>query len=149
MATKFHYSPLPPLVTVGYSEIDGQGILAKGFIPASTDVGICHIDVANLAMVTRANFGRADLNALYSGMADRYEPFPKGMFHNDLIRTPLGGFLNHSPNPNCIIIQDKLFWNLWTTEDIPIGDELCVDYNLYRCGFKVEGTDICKEPTEE
>lgn len=87
--------------------IDGHGILAKEFIPANYLIGISHVEEAD----------------------------PK-YFHNGLYRTPLGGFLNHSPNPNCVLIQGILYWHLWTTEDIPIDDELCVDYNFYRCGFK-------------
>lgn len=105
--------------------IDGHGILAKEFIPANTLIGISHVDVSKLYYV--------DQNKL----PDHQIPLAaKGTFHNDLMRTPLGGFLNHSPNPNCILITGIVIWNLWTNEDIQIDDELCVDYNLYRCGFK-------------
>lgn len=113
----FEYKPLPVFVEVGPSKIDGLGIIAKQFIPAQTNLGVSHVDAKNVA------------------------GFPRGVFHENIIRTPLGGFLNHSPNPNCILIQGPVLWTLWSTEDIYIGDELCVDYALYRCGYKVQGTE--------
>lgn len=94
--------------------IDGHGILAKVFIPQTTLIGISHIDITGIT------------------------PLQGGGFHNGIIRTPLGGFLNHSPNPNCVLITGPVFWHLWTNEDIYIGDELCIDYALYRCGAKEE-----------
>ena len=61
-----------------------------------------------------------------------------------LIRTPLGGFLNHSEVPNCY--KTKLFftdednpkfkmnysiWNLIAIDDIKEGEELTVTYTFY------------------
>lgn len=112
------------MVEIGESMIDGHGIIAKEFIPANSLIGISHVDVSKLYYEDQRR------------LPDHRIPFATGVFHNDLIRTPLGGFLNHSTNPNCMLIEEKIFWNLWTNEDIAIGDELCVDYALYRCGFK-------------
>ena len=62
-----------------------------------------------------------------------------------LIRTPLGGFINHSEVPNCY--KTKLFytnednhkikmnysvWNLITLDDIKEGEELTVTYTFYK-----------------
>ena len=62
-----------------------------------------------------------------------------------LIRTPLGGFLNHAEVPNCY--KTKLFftdednpkfkmnyslWNLMAIEDIKEGEELTVTYTFYK-----------------
>ena len=59
-----------------------------------------------------------------------------GMSHlqveNDLIRTPLGGFINHSEKPNCV---KKMFNNryfLKTLRDIEKGEELTLSYEWYK-----------------
>ena len=49
---------------------------------------------------------------------------------NDLLRTPLGGFINHNEKPNCEI-QGKLTRYLYTLEDIQVGTELTVKYKMY------------------
>ena len=46
---------------------------------------------------------------------------------DELIRTPLGGFINHSDNPNCFIDQN---YKLLTIKPIQKGDELTVYYRL-------------------
>ena len=68
-----------------------------------------------------------------------------GMTHfqigKNLIRTPLGGFLNHSDDPNCEKVKlkftnDKNFlfnkWNLVTLIDIKAGEELTLTYTFYK-----------------
>tara|TARA_R100001143_G_scaffold38844_1_gene35760 strand:+ start:228 stop:644 length:417 start_codon:yes stop_codon:yes gene_type:complete len=69
----------------------------------------------------------------------------------ELYRTPLGGFINHSDNPNCIktgslkttkIVDAEApnlhtkgpkytVWNLSTLRDIEAGEELTVKYTFY------------------
>ena len=49
---------------------------------------------------------------------------------NNLLRTPLGGFINHSDKPNCEI-QGKMTRYLYTLEDIEAGTELTVKYTMY------------------
>lgn len=55
-----------------------------------------------------------------------------------LIRTPLGGFINDSDNPNCIITDmgrlDKDFYYLVTLRDIEPWEELTCDYSKSSCG---------------
>ena len=66
-------------------------------------------------------------------------------FGSELIRTPLGGFLNHSDNPNSEKVQlrftnhddpklkyDFKKWNLITVKDIKAGEELTVKYEWYK-----------------
>lgn len=49
-----------------------------------------------------------------------------------VIRTPLGGFYNHSDNPNCIRKQvSPKQWNLFTLKDIEAGEEITAKYTLY------------------
>ena len=72
-----------------------------------------------------------------------------GMSHlklgSRIIRTPLGGFLNHSETPNCYrtklrftneddpkIKFDYVVWNLMVIEDIKEGEELTVKYEWYK-----------------
>ena len=80
-----------------------------------------------------------------------------GMTHVELgkliLRTPLGGFLNHSDNPNCIKasflltrqqwnhrndLPDEKYnldfkkWNLITIKNIKEGEELTLKYTFYK-----------------
>jgi len=54
----------------------------------------------------------------------------------EYIRTPLGGFINHSDEPNCQRNQVRIRpgfdrWNIVVIEDIEEGDELTLKYKLY------------------
>ena len=67
-----------------------------------------------------------------------------GMTHfqigKNLIRTPLGGFLNHSDDPNCEKVKlyfksdkgDFTKWNLVTIKDIKAKEELTLTYTFYK-----------------
>ena len=80
-----------------------------------------------------------------------------GMSHVELgkmmIRTPLGGFVNHSNTPSCVKVKSLLTrqqwnerndlpndkydhnftkWDLVTLRDIDAGDELTVRYTFYK-----------------
>ena len=55
---------------------------------------------------------------------------------NQMIRTPLGGFINHAEEPNCVRNQIRIRpgfdkWNLVVIEDIEEGEELTLKYKLY------------------
>jgi len=49
----------------------------------------------------------------------------------NLVRTPLGGFINHSDTPNCKIKKDGNAKYLTTLVDIKSGEELTVKYTMY------------------
>ena len=53
-------------------------------------------------------------------------------FENELYRTPLGGFINHSDKPNCVRIKNGNKWLLKTTQDIFPNQELTLSYVLYK-----------------
>ena len=57
---------------------------------------------------------------------------------DELIRTPLGGFVNHSDDPNCEKIklhtENYIKYNLVTIKDITGGEELTVKYTFYNMG---------------
>ena len=72
-----------------------------------------------------------------------------GMSHvaigSGIIRTPMGGFINHSGDPNTVKVElridekdDELLkiatkkWNLVTLQDIKEGEELTVRYTFYK-----------------
>ena len=108
-------------------------------------------------------------NLLFQRMTEMYKPLPKelrlgfsdihdiglfakkdisvatnfGMSHiqisDTIIRTPLGGFINHSDNPNCEKVKlyfksdkgDFTKWNLVTIKNIKEGEELTLKYTFY------------------
>jgi len=54
----------------------------------------------------------------------------------EYIRTPLGGFINHSDKPNCHRSQIRVKpgidkWNIMVIEDIDEGEELTLKYIIY------------------
>ena len=64
------------------------------------------------------------------GITHVYDP----NFQHDYIRTPLGGFINHSENPNCELIEedgDYHYKKLQTLRKIEQGEELTLKYSLY------------------
>ena len=52
-------------------------------------------------------------------------------FSHGYIRTPLGGFFNHSKKPNCEAIYDGDFIKIITLKNINCGDEITVDYTKH------------------
>ena len=69
-----------------------------------------------------------------------------GMTHlkiaEQIIRTPLGGFINHSNEPNAVKVEllmtdegkikfDYKKWNLITLKDIKKGEEITLRYTFY------------------
>ena len=65
-------------------------------------------------------------------------------FGKNIIRTPVGGFINHSDEPNCekvkltfTVEEDRAAydfnrWNLITIKDIKEGEELTLKYTFYK-----------------
>ena len=96
------YRPLPDVLTIGPSKVDGLGLLALDDIEEGTSLGVTHI------------------------YDERME--------DNWTRTPLGGFINHSDNSNCVKMKDLLtnFYHLITSRDIKMGEELTVTYTLYK-----------------
>ena len=64
------------------------------------------------------------------GISHIYDP----EFQHNYIRTPLGGFINHSENPNCELLEedgDYHYKKLKTIKKVKLGDELTLKYSLY------------------
>lgn len=99
------YRPLPEGLSIEDSTIEGKGLFTNVEIPQDHNLGVSHVRPQMYDM------------------------------ESELIRTPLGGFINHSDNPNCYI-SDKFVMthSLLTLRDIQPGEELTVDYNTTQCG---------------
>ena len=109
------YQALHNSLTINKSDIRELGIFATQDIPSNSDLGISHIR-----------------NSV-------------GHFENNYIRTPLGGFINHSAKPNCIKYQpfvvaappiesgyEPPFYSIRTLRFIEKGEELTIFYTLYK-----------------
>ena len=101
------YEPLGHGLFIEESLIDGQGLFASKFIHQNTDLGITHVQFEKDKM---------------SGKI--------------LVRTPLGGFINHSANPNCervkSVAEGTMFtWSLKTVSNVLPGEELTLKYTMY------------------
>jgi len=59
----------------------------------------------------------------------KYDHFPDGH-----IRTPLGGFINHSDTPNCEKLDHDSLGIIWlkAIRTISSGEELTVKYSFYQ-----------------
>ena len=62
--------------------------------------------------------------------------FAPGFSKDSYIRTPLGGFINHSDTPNCKKEESPeesaiTYYTLVTIADIPADTELTLSYTLY------------------
>ena len=53
------------------------------------------------------------------------------IIRGDYIRTPIGGFYNHSDNPNVVRVTENKICYLMTIRDIEAGEEITGKYNLY------------------
>ena len=116
------YKPLTDNLFIEESMIDGQGLFANNDIAEGTDLGISHIEIEK----------------------DKMAPL-------EMLRTPLGGFINHEKTikekneegkevevsgPNCKRIRGrrdgcKIEYSLITRRDIKAGEELTLEYTMY------------------
>ena len=81
------YRPLPKQLTIKNSSIEGLGLFATEDISEGTSLGVSHVKNTS------------------------------GKFENNYIRTPLGGSINHSDDPNCI----KYVPDMVVTPDIRVS----------------------------
>jgi len=105
------YQPLPSGLTIADSRISGQGVFTTRRLVAGTELGISHY--------------RIDKTLIGTHGKDKI-----------LFRTPLGGFINHADEPNCVRNQIRIKpgfdkWNLAVIKDIEEGEELTLKYTMY------------------
>ena len=76
--------------------------------------------------------GLYSTESLYPGQYLGITHVANGRFENGYIRTPLGGFINHSDTPNCEVREDvDRSLMLFTLRQILPNEELTLKYNLY------------------
>ena len=108
------YKPLPSGLIIKDSSIQGQGVFTTRNLHVGCDLGESHY--------------RIDTSGVESINQEENK--------NLLIRTPLGGFINHSDTPNCNRSQIRLKpgfdkWNIIVVENIKAGEELTLKYTMY------------------
>ena len=77
--------------------------------------------------------GLYSTDSLYPGQYLGITHVANDRFENGYIRTPLGGFINHSDTPNCEVradVDSNLM--LFTLRQILPNEELTLKYNLYK-----------------
>jgi len=99
------YLPLPDFLTIKDSEIHGLGLFAKKDIKAETILGISHLKVPNMG------------------------------FQNDLFRSPIGGYYNHTDkDPNVRTMETEIEIGklvfLVANRDIKEGEEILATYSM-------------------
>ena len=117
------YRPLPDGLYIGASSIEGQGLYTSRALAKGCQLGESHYRIAT--------------NDNPSVHMEENKTI--------LIRTPLGGFINHDGEPNCIKVElcmtnmddvQKPFgykkWNLITIKDLEEGEELTLKYTFYK-----------------
>ena len=72
---------------------------------------------------------------------------------NEIIRTPLGGFINHSDEPNCekVKLQAENYtkYNLVTIKNIKAWEELTVKYTFYNMGSNGKNLTVSEKLQNE
>lgn len=141
------YKPLPSFLTIAPSNIHGLGLHATQFIEAGTLLGISHVHSSMLHFEELdISFSAAEHNLQYymegnHGLLKGVNQSMKtiinkdNVFPNSMIRTPLGGFINHSENENCSLVYlNGGLWGIITLENIHEGEELTLNYQYTPCG---------------
>ena len=76
--------------------------------------------------------GLYSTESLYPGQYLGITHVVNDRFENGYIRTPLGGFINHSDTPNCEVREDvDRSLMLFTLRPILPNEEITLKYNLY------------------
>ena len=101
--------------------------IGKQYRPLPTFLTIKESAVHGLGLFTNSKIGNGTILGL------------SHMIINEVVfRTPLGGFYNHSEEPNCVKFEkdtvyeyDNIYYHLKTIREIDKGEELLVKYTLY------------------
>ena len=109
-----NYKPLPSGLIIKDSDIQGQGVFTTRDLSVGCDLGESHYRIDT------------------SGVESINEEENKNL----LIRTPLGGFINHSEDPNCHRTQIRIKpgfdkWTITVIKNITAGEELTLKYTMY------------------
>jgi|TARA_X000001382_G_scaffold130893_1_gene127657 SET domain-containing protein len=104
-------------------DIDEELDMAENYTPLPYFLTIKESSIEGLGLFAKENIDRGvDLGVSH---------VHHHKFLNGYIRTALGGFVNHSEEPNCKLVDYKTEMHLYTTELIKAGEELTLKYKLY------------------
>lgn len=104
-------------------DIDEEIDMTEKYSPLPDFLTIKESDIDGLGLFAKENIDRGvDLGVSH---------VHHHKFLNGYIRTALGGFVNHSEEPNCKLVDYKTMMHLYTTEAIKAGEELTLKYKLY------------------
>ena len=108
------YKPLPSGLIIKDSDIQGQGVFTTRDLHVGCNLGESHYRIDT------------------SGVESINQEENKNLF----IRTPLGGFINHSEEPNCHRSQIRIKpgfdkWIITVIKNITAGEELTLKYTMY------------------
>lgn len=140
---KHIYKPLPHFLEIRKSNIHGSGLFAndKNTIPKDIFLGVSHISVSALYGIPeepdfRAVFDTNNMSVIANDRIHHHEDMTKkNLFLNGFIRTPLGGFINHSEDSNLeFIYLDYGLFGIKTTKEVLAGEELTLNYQYAPCG---------------
>tara|TARA_B100001094_G_scaffold322279_1_gene371334 strand:- start:1210 stop:1503 length:294 start_codon:yes stop_codon:yes gene_type:complete len=88
------------------------------------------LHVKNSTIAGQGLFAKEDIPAMmYLGVSHV-------IVNGEIIRTPLGGFINHSEDPNCVKWSDNQggckVYHMKTIKEIKQGEELFLKYTFYK-----------------
>jgi len=121
------------------------GLFAVNQIPAKTLLGVSHINSSWLQFTsTDISFTieENEIGLYVEGNHEQTKIVNKktnlsidNVFPNGMIRTPLGGFINHSESENCSLVYlNGGLWGIITNEEILPRTELTLNYAYSPCG---------------
>lgn len=129
----FGYRPLKDVFTIKESPIEGLGLFAEKDLYAHPDNPVsCYVEPHKITPEGLSYFDGGEV----------VEILTHYLIGDNLIRTPTGGFINHSENPNCTLIRveneydpyDAVFY-LRPLKYITASEEITLDYNVHcMCG---------------
>ena len=104
-------------------DIDEELGMSENYTPLPYFLTISKSTIDGLGLFATENINRgADLGVSHVQHAK---------YLNGYIRTALGGFVNHSENPNCELKEIGIEMKLIVIKDIEAGQELTLKYKLY------------------
>ena len=108
----------------------------KDFKPLPTYIELMDIPNQGKGLVTTKQLQMNDvIGVSHYTVKDSH----KGKFHQGLVRTSIGGFLNHSDKPNCRLVcgdgDDCDIYYLQVRNPIILPNtQLTINYQLHKCG---------------
>ena len=112
---------LESLYYINDSPIHGKGVFASVKLNKDSDLGIIVIN------------GKKNMKIYRRHQHDRFFNKSNGELFKE--HRALGRFINHSENPNTIIILNRNSCSLKTIRDIKEGEEITTDYTPFRNAY--------------